>query len=153
MINYGFVYVLRNDCMPGIFKIGYTDRAPMQRCEELSGSTSIPCAFEMVCYGEIDGAQSLESALHVAWDANRLRRGREFFRLGLGDLHRLVTQITDAAENFTCCDGLHREECSAKDIPYSSQCARYFVSQHHDIGNGNWEEQWSAEAERNEAPW
>ena len=31
--EYGFVYVLRNECMPGIYKIGLTSRAPSQRCD------------------------------------------------------------------------------------------------------------------------
>ena len=40
--EYGFVYVLRNECMPGIYKIGMTARPPSQRRDELSAATSAP---------------------------------------------------------------------------------------------------------------
>ncbi|WP_137137356.1 GIY-YIG nuclease family protein [Pseudomonas asiatica] len=41
-MNYGFIYCLGNQAMPGIYKIGMTERAPSQRCLELSNSTSAP---------------------------------------------------------------------------------------------------------------
>lgn len=79
MANYGFIYVLRNECMPGIYKIGMTDRSPSNRCEELSRSTSVPLPFEIVCFGETSDALEAERSMHEAFAANRINTGREFF--------------------------------------------------------------------------
>lgn len=79
--NYGFVYVLRNECMPGIYKIGVTARSPSDRCAELSASTGVPVAFEVVCCGEVSNAFGFECALHSELAERRISRKREFFRL------------------------------------------------------------------------
>lgn len=79
--------------MPGIYKIGMTDRAPSQRCEELSRSTSVPRRFEIVCFAEVGDAKAVERGLHEAFAWNRVSRDREFFRLDKAGLAALLDQI------------------------------------------------------------
>lgn len=43
----GFVYVLFNDSMPGMVKVGLTTRLPEDRSHELS-NTSVPTPFKVV---------------------------------------------------------------------------------------------------------
>lgn len=80
MSSFGFVYILSNVSMPGIYKIGFTDRSPMNRVNELSSSTSIPTSFEIVAYGEVENAQSIENELHKQFNEFRISSNREFFR-------------------------------------------------------------------------
>ncbi|WP_275628999.1 GIY-YIG nuclease family protein [Pseudomonas sp. 273] len=78
-MNYGFIYCLSNPSMPGIYKVGKTDRAPSQRCFELSNSTSVPEPFDILFYVEVDSALQTERALHRELDAVRVSPNREFF--------------------------------------------------------------------------
>ncbi|WDG45683.1 GIY-YIG nuclease family protein [Pseudomonas chlororaphis] len=80
-MNYGFIYCLGNDCMPGVYKIGMTDRAPSQRVLELSGATAAPMPFTLLCFGEVDNALSVERELHQLFAAGRVSASREFFRV------------------------------------------------------------------------
>lgn len=93
--NYGFVYVLRNICMPGIYKIGMTDRAPSQRAEELSSSTSVPMPFDLVCFAEVMDAASVERAIHEELDDRRVNPAREFFALTGEDVRNLISTLTE----------------------------------------------------------
>lgn len=81
-MSYGFVYVMINHAMPGIFKIGCTERAPHLRAEELSKGTSVPLDFRVLCYIEVHDCQAEEARLHKFWTHFRLRPDREFFRIG-----------------------------------------------------------------------
>jgi hypothetical protein len=38
----GYIYVLTNPNMPGLVKIGYTQRLPRERANELSRATGVP---------------------------------------------------------------------------------------------------------------
>ncbi|MCV2495834.1 GIY-YIG nuclease family protein [Pseudomonas paraeruginosa] len=78
-MNYGFIYCLSNPSMPGIYKVGKTDRAPSQRCFELSNSTSVPEPFFILFYIEVDNALQTERALHRDLDDFRVSPNREFF--------------------------------------------------------------------------
>jgi len=77
------VYVLTNPAMPGIVKIGMTDRANVQhRMGELY-STGVPLPFDCVIAREIEdkAAGEIESALHTAFGPHRINSSREFFQL------------------------------------------------------------------------
>lgn len=104
--NFGFVYVLSNECMPGIYKIGMTDRSPRQRAAELSSATAVPCDFEVVCTGEVFDALSVERSLHQQHAEYRVSDGREFFRLDFAALFSLVEQVEQLADS---CGGLFCE--------------------------------------------
>lgn len=95
--NYGFVYVLRNECMPGIYKIGVTARSPHERCAELSIPTGVPVAFELVCYGEVFNAYGFECGLHSEFLKNRVNRKKEFFRLSDYDALEVAMMIEERA--------------------------------------------------------
>ena len=77
------VYVLTNPAMPGIVKIGKTNRDdPQVRMNELY-TTGVPLPFECAIAVETDdkGAEGLEKALHVAFGPSRVNPSREFFKI------------------------------------------------------------------------
>lgn len=88
-MSYGFVYVLGNRAMPGIYKVGYTERSPSLRCEELSRSTSVPCDFSLICYAEYSSARDREQEIHRELTRFRVSSNREFFKCDLF----LITQL------------------------------------------------------------
>jgi hypothetical protein len=77
----GFVYVQRNPAMPGILKIGYSQRLPEDRAHELSG-TSVPLPFEVLYRATAARAREVERAVHRLLAAHRVAPNREFFRVG-----------------------------------------------------------------------
>ena len=77
------VYVLTNPAMPGIVKIGKTNRDdPRVRMNELY-STGVPLPFECAIAIDTDDEQAadLEKALHTAFAPYRLNSSREFFEI------------------------------------------------------------------------
>lgn len=78
-MEYGFVYILANESMPGIYKIGCTERSPAKRALELSSSTGVPTPFEVVCYGEFESFQAIEQEMHRYFGNWRVNESREFF--------------------------------------------------------------------------
>lgn len=97
---FGFVYVLSNPAMPGLFKIGFSERAPSARCEELSAATGVPHPFEIVMAAEAEDPQKVELDLHKAYSHCRINSGREFFRLSYEQILE-IKQFLVEASTFT----------------------------------------------------
>jgi T5orf172 domain-containing protein len=74
------VYVLINQAMPGIVKVGLTNGSVEQRMKSLD-TTGVPLPFECFAAWEVQNAARAESALHVAFGDHRIRERREFFRI------------------------------------------------------------------------
>ena len=74
------VYVITNAEMPGLVKIGRTNRAIQDRLRELD-STGVPVPFECVAAWEFDDAANAEMTIHRAFADRRVRKSREFFRV------------------------------------------------------------------------
>ena len=77
------VYVLTNPAMPGIVKIGMTDKPDVQRRMGDLYTTGVPLPFDCVIAREIEGkeAAEIERALHTAFGPNRINSSREFFQV------------------------------------------------------------------------
>ena len=77
------VYVLTNPAMPGIVKIGMTDRPDVQRRMGDLYATGVPLPFDCVIAREIEDreAAEIERALHTAFGPNRVNPSREFFQV------------------------------------------------------------------------
>lgn len=80
MSEEGIVYVLSNEAMPGLVKIGLTTRSDLQsRMDELY-NTSVPVPFSCEYACKVKDCQMVESALHQAFSTDRINTSREFFR-------------------------------------------------------------------------
>lgn len=99
----GNVYVISNIGSFGenVFKIGMTRRLePMDRVNEL-GSASVPFPFDVHSMIFSDDAVSLETKLHHILNdqrVNKVNLRKEFFRVSLDDLEKLVGEIAPTAE-------------------------------------------------------
>jgi hypothetical protein len=71
------VYILTNESMQGIIKIGITDNL-QRRIKDLD-NTSTPLPFECYYAVEVSDANSIEKLLHETFDDKRVRQNREFF--------------------------------------------------------------------------
>lgn len=90
MADFGFVYILRNEAMPGLYKVGATTRSPHQRAKELCHGTGVAHEYEVVFYGEAEAPFVLEKKVHAALNAKRLSSNREFFYGPLIDIIKLI---------------------------------------------------------------
>ena len=77
------VYVLTNLAMPGIVKIGMTDRDDVQQRMRELYSTGVPLPFECSMAIQVEGkeATEIETALHTAFQPYRVNPSREFFKI------------------------------------------------------------------------
>ncbi|EJG1615139.1 GIY-YIG nuclease family protein [Vibrio parahaemolyticus] len=76
----GYIYCLKNESMPGIYKIGLTTKTVKKRCKEISAATGVPTPFEIVTYKEVDNVDKAEKTVHKLLSRFRLNKSREFFK-------------------------------------------------------------------------
>ncbi len=74
------VYVLINEAMPGLIKIGRTNGDLAGRIRGLY-QTGVPLPFELFFACEVQNAAFVEEQLHEAFGDHRVSKSREFFRL------------------------------------------------------------------------
>jgi len=74
------IYVLTNEAMPGLVKIGRTTGDLATRIRALY-QTGVPLPFELFYACEVQNSAVAESKLHDAFGDHRLSKGREFFRI------------------------------------------------------------------------
>jgi len=101
----GHVYILSNigSFGDGVYKIGQTRRPdPQERVDEL-GDASVPFEFDVHALVESENAPALEHKLHkifLAMQVNKINSRKEFFRVGLADIHIEVEKLKKG-EDFT----------------------------------------------------
>ena len=75
------VYILTNESMPGIVKIGRTNRTAEIRARDLD-TTALPTPHEVHYAAEVKDSQEDEHWLHDVFADRRVRDNREFFTVG-----------------------------------------------------------------------
>lgn len=97
----GFVYVISNELMPGIVKVGYTTRTPDARALEMSAHEAVPVKMQVEYYAFVETSVSdVESRAHEQlreWNV-----AKEWFRC---DVPRAILAVRRA-----CQDGLRYEK-------------------------------------------
>jgi hypothetical protein len=120
--TFGFLYVLTNPYMPGIVKIGQTERHPAARAAELSDHTGVPAAFEVAYLFEVTDRVVAEREVHTALKDARVNLDREFFRISKEEAQTLILKF---AASYICerSDSLKKQEPSIQvEVVYCSQC-------------------------------
>ena len=78
-----WVYVLQNETIPGLYKIGYTHLLPEERAQQLSNSTGVPIPFKVAYAYKCHDGMMLEKEIHRYLDIYRVNNNREFFQVDL----------------------------------------------------------------------
>lgn len=88
----GFVYVLSNESMPGLVKIGMTTRDPDVRLREINSATGVlPFVIEAVIASR--NAKWTEREVHERLAARRVNKNREFFRIEIQEAKKTIFDV------------------------------------------------------------
>lgn len=97
----GYVYIISNPSLEGMFKVGVTKRLqPQVRIDELS-SASVPFKFAVHSFIFSQDAFALEHTLHMAFDdkrVNKINKHKEFFYATLEEIKEEVFKHNPNAE-------------------------------------------------------
>lgn len=88
----GWVYIIINEAMPGLIKVGYSLRDPKIRAQELD-NTGSPFSYEVAYEGLVMNPAEIESITHQQLE--KLRAGKEWFRCSIKEA---IDNIKDAAD-------------------------------------------------------
>ena len=75
------VYVLTNEAMPGLVKVGLTGDKVESRITQLNAVPGVPLPFECYYAAEVDDMKRVESLLHQLFSEHRINPKREFFKI------------------------------------------------------------------------
>lgn len=89
----GFIYILKNESMPGVYKIGMTTSSPEQRAKEISSTTGVPTPFSVVAAFHSKNPAKDEKMAHEAWRKERVSPNREFFKLSDAELSDAIDEL------------------------------------------------------------
>ena len=81
----GWLYCFSNPVMPGLFKIGFTERTPEKRRNELQTS-GVPVPFKIEFARFVNNPMYLEKNIHKLFDKSRIAPNREFFEAPLDEV-------------------------------------------------------------------
>ena len=91
----GWVYVLKNDSMSGLVKIGFTTLRPEERAKSLEG-TGVPTPYIVAtAFLFSDKVWAIEQAAHNLLEAARVSTGREFFRCSPEEAAMAILEAAD----------------------------------------------------------
>ena len=88
----GYVYVLSNPALAGLVKIGMTTGDPVLRAAQLS-TTGVPENFVLEASFKSPDCAELEKRAHIVLADQRVKSGREFFRLSVDDASKQVAAL------------------------------------------------------------
>jgi hypothetical protein len=96
----GFIYVLSNEAMPGLVKIGLTTKTPMERAAQLF-STAVPVPFKVEFAIYTPDVTESEERIHEQLDHHRVSDAREFFRVEPSEAAILLMQSFLSMHNYS----------------------------------------------------
>lgn len=88
----GWVYIITNEAMPGLLKVGYTERDPQDRARELTKErkTGVPRDYVVAYALQIHDPKALEQRVHQALE--KFHENREWFRCSLKDARAAIAK-------------------------------------------------------------
>lgn len=97
----GYVYAFSNESMPGIFKIGMTERTPEERLAEanLPDTFRPPTPYVIEIQKKVNNCREIEKTIHSLLYDKRITPSREFFKITIEELKKIFTEINEENEN------------------------------------------------------
>lgn len=92
------IYIMRSPSHAAdVYKVGVTTRTVDARKDELTRSTAAPLPFEILASWNVGDAKSIERVVHARLGPYRLNPRREFFRMPLSDVVKVVETVVAEA--------------------------------------------------------
>ena len=88
-----WIYVLSNKTMPNLVKIGFTDKTPDKRAEQVSRGTGVPVKFSVEYAFRCFNAHALEFEVHKYLAPYRVNNDREFFQLTVDEAKEAIQKL------------------------------------------------------------
>jgi len=88
-----YVYVLSNESMPGILKIGYTSKHPDTRAKEISSATGVATDFKVEYAYKCHEGRNLEQEIHHELGYCRMHKKKEHFNIELENAIQIIEEI------------------------------------------------------------
>lgn len=96
----GYVYAFSNESMPGLIKIGMTERTPEIRLSEanLSDEFKPPTPYVIEIYKKVTNCKETEQIIHALLYDKRVNSNREFFKISIEELKNIFMGIDENSE-------------------------------------------------------
>lgn len=91
--DHQWVYILKNEAIPDLLKIGHTDKNPYSRAKELSRSTGVPVDFEVAWAFPCFNSNRLEKEVHSELSYCRCNNRKEFFKIPLDHAIEVIERL------------------------------------------------------------
>ena len=78
-----YIYVLENELMPGLVKIGFTKNKPSERVKQINAATGVAMDFDVKYQYPCFNAHDLEKEIHIYLESQgfRVNKKKEFFNI------------------------------------------------------------------------
>jgi tetratricopeptide (TPR) repeat protein len=95
----GFVYIMTNDSMPGIIKVGMSTKVPTERAKELE-DTGLPMPYVVQYYAFFDDMQQAEKKAHN--ELSKYHYNKEFFKTDVGTAINCIENLGLSFNRLYC---------------------------------------------------
>ena len=90
-----YIYILENDTMPGLVKIGFTKNKPSERVKQINAATGVALDFDVKYQYPCFNAHDLEKEIHIYLEAEgfRVNKKKEFFNITVEQAVSVIERI------------------------------------------------------------
>jgi len=90
-----YIYILENDTMPGLVKIGFTKNKPSERVKQINAATGVPLDFDVKYQYPCFNAHDLEKEIHIYLESQgfRVNKKKEFFNITVEQAISVIERI------------------------------------------------------------
>ena len=90
-----YIYILENDTMPGLVKIGFTKNKPSERVKQINAATGVALDFDVKYQYPCFNAHDLEKEIHIYLESQgfRVNKKKEFFNITVEQAVSVIERI------------------------------------------------------------
>ena len=119
-IKEGYLYAFSNICMPGILKVGMTERTPEERLKDANRSDTWrpPAPYKLECAIKVNNPLKKENILHRILEkyVDRINPEREFFKISIEEIRLFFSLFDSEIYVIKNEEDVDMEEVKDKDI-------------------------------------
>lgn len=94
-VNCQWIYILSNETMPGLIKIGFTKNRPGERAKQINAATGVALDFKVEWAFPCFNAHDLEKEVHYYLEEHgfRVNKKKEFFNISIDQGRSVIERI------------------------------------------------------------